>query len=344
MSQSTLNNCRIAGISTCVPDKIFDNIKDTTQFPQTDVKKIVSLAGIAKRRVAGGNICSSDLCYESAVDLIDKLGWERDSIDGLIFVTQTPDHFLPSTSCILHKRLELSENCAAFDIGLGCSGYPYGLWMASMMINSGHHRVLLLHGETPSRFTQENDRSTFLLFGDAGSATAVEKDDNASNPWCFSLHTDGSGYEDLLIKAGGFRNPASDDPDDFCLTMNGTNLFNFTIKRTPSLIQEILTLSGSNSSDIDYFIFHQSNRYIIKHLMKKCGLKEEQVPLILNEFGNTGGPSVPLTITLSVDQGKTPSPQSLVLLGYGVGLSWGAAKIQLDRDVVLSHSELAVDT
>ena len=174
MSQSTLEHCRVAGIGTCVPSRFVDNVADTEQFPEDAVRKVVSLAGVAQRRVADESMCSSDLCYQAAADVLEKLDWERDSIDGLIFVTQTPDYFLPSTSCMLHERLGLSSECAAFDVGQGCSGYPYGLWLAAMMINSGHERVLLLHGETPSRFTSAHDRATGLLFGDAGSATAAE--------------------------------------------------------------------------------------------------------------------------------------------------------------------------
>jgi len=321
---------------------VFDNLKDASGFDQIELKKVISLAGVAKRHISDGQICSSDLCYKAAQDLITKLGWEKDSIDGLIFVTQTPDYFLPSTSCMLHKRLELSDKCAAFDIGLGCSGYPYGLWMAAMMVNSGHKRVLLLHGETPSVFTSPDDRATFLLFGDAGTATAVEQAES-ERPWYFTMQTDGQGYADLIIPAGGFRDRFNPDTREHHLYMNGSNLFNFTIQRVPPLISDTLQQANKTVEDIDYFAFHQSNRFIMKHLMKKCGLTEAQVPVILDEFGNSGGPSVALAITQGVCSTPINTDVSIMLLGYGVGLSWSAGLVQLDIKSVITHSELSIE-
>ncbi len=321
---------------------MFDNLKDATDFEQAELKKVISLAGVSRRHVSDGRICSSDLCYKAAEQLIVRLGWEKDSIDGLIFVTQTPDYFLPSTSCMLHKRLGLSDNCAAFDIGLGCSGYPYGVWMAAMMLNSGHQRVLMLHGETPSVFTSPDDRATFLLFGDAGTATAVEKT-GSDNPWYFTLQTDGKGYADLIIPAGGFRDRFNTDSREHHLYMNGSNLFNFTIQRVPPLITDTLALANRAVEDIDFFAFHQSNRFIMKHLMKKCGLAETQVPLVLDNFGNSGGPSVALAITRGVCKTPLDAAVSVMLLGYGVGLSWSAGLVQLDADSVMAHTELSTE-
>jgi len=342
LSQSALGNCRIAGISTCVPERVFDNLKDATGFNEIELKKIISLAGVAKRHISDDRMCGSDLCYKAAEDLIAKTGWEKDSIDGLIFVTQTPDYFLPSTSCMLHNRLGLSDKCAAFDVGLGCSGYPYGMWMAAMMLNSGHKRVLLLHGETPSVFTSPDDRGAFLLFGDAGAATAVEYVESES-PWYFTLQTDGRGYADLIIPAGGFRDRFNTDKREHHLYMNGSNLFNFTIQRVPPLISDTLEMASRAVEDIDYFVFLQSNRFILKHLMKKCGLSESQVPIILDNFGNTGGPSIPLAITQGSCKTPINTEVSIMLLGFGVGLSWSAGLVQLDADAVISHSELSTE-
>lgn len=337
MSQSEIRNCRVAGISSCSPSKIYNNREDSTQFAKIDVEKVVSLAGIVERHICDDSTCSSDLCYKSAEDIIEKLGWDKDTIDGLIFITQSPDYFLPSTSCVLHERLGLPDNCAAFDIGLGCSGYPYGIWMAAMMLNSSHKRILVLHGETPSHFTSPDDKVTFLLFGDAGSATALEYDENKNAPWHFTFGTDGKGFEDLIIYSGGFRKRFDENKRQHYLYMKGTNLFNFTIKKIPSLIQDTLNISDKKIEDIDYFIFHQSNKYMMKHLLKKCGIKEAQAPIILDRFGNTGGPSVPLTITQTLNNKLIDKPVSLMLLGYGVGLSWSAALLELDKHAIISH-------
>src|SRR5512143_1285166 len=172
MAFTKIKGTRIAAVVTCVPEQRFDNLKDTTGFTQDEVRKVVAMAGVNARRVAGDSICSSDLCLKAADTVLASLKWEPSSIDALIMVTQSPDYFLPSTACVAHKRLGLADSCAAFDVGLGCSGYPYGLWLAGMMLNGGgFRRVLLLHGETPSRFADRSDRAVSLLFGDAGSAT-----------------------------------------------------------------------------------------------------------------------------------------------------------------------------
>ena len=333
---------RIAAIGTCVPSYRFDNVADTTEFSPTEVRKVVAMAGIQTRRLADESICSSDLCLAAANRVLDTLGWERDSIGVLIMVTQSPDYFLPSTSCVLHKELRLSDECAAFDVGLGCSGYPYGLWLASMMLNSGGiQRVLLMHGETPSRFSDKSDRSVSLLFGDTGSVTALEAvESEKSEDWFFKLHTDGSGYEDMIIEGGGFRNRFCENPQKNSVRMNGASIFNFTIKRVPALIRDTHAMSQTGIEDVDYYIFHQSNQFIIKHLMKKLKLPDEKVPMTLKEFGNTGGASIPLTITQGGLKRSADRSLRLMLLGYGVGLSWGSALVELPPDAILEHVEL----
>jgi 3-oxoacyl-[acyl-carrier-protein] synthase III len=343
MATTHIRGARIAAVGTCVPSRRFDNITETSEFPKDDVKKVVAMAGIAARRVGGDSICSSDLCLEATEKVLDSLAWERDSIDALIMVTQSPDYFLPSTSCVIHKHLGLSDDCATFDVGLGCSGYPYGLWLAAMMLRSGGlKRVLVLHGETPSRFSDKSDRSVALLFGDSGSATALEAvEPGISEDWFFKLHTDGSGYKDMIIEGGGFRNRFCEDPKKYFVKMNGANVFHFTIKRVPSLIKDTLNLAKIDAEDVDYFIFHQSNQFIIKHLLKKMNLPSKKAPMTLKEFGNTGGASIPLTIT----QGGLNWPDNrslkMMLLGYGVGLSWGSALIELEPDVIIEHVELS---
>jgi 3-oxoacyl-[acyl-carrier-protein] synthase III len=334
---------KIAAISTCVPWRRFDNVAETKQFSEDEVKKVVAMAGVKARRLADNSICSSDLCVVAAEKAIASLAWERDSIGALIMVTQSPDYLLPSTSCVIHKRLGLVDECAAFDVGLGCSGYPYGLWLGAMMISTGGiQRVLVLHGETPSRFSDESDRSVSLLFGDTGSATALEATDYpGSQNWFFKLHTDGSGFEDMIIEAGGFRKRFSEDPGKYCVRMNGASIFNFTIKRVPSLIRDTLELSKVGPDEIDYYIFHQSNQFIIKHITRKMKIPDEKAPMTLGEFGNTGGASIPLTMTMGGLARPEDRPLRMMLLGYGVGLSWGSALIDLGPDALLGHCELA---
>lgn len=329
----------IRGIVTCVPPRRFDNLTEATAFPQDEVEKVVRMAGVKTRHVATDAICSTDLCVAAAKRLLTRLEWDPSSVDALIFVTQTPDYFLPSSCCVVHHALGLSDACASFDVGLGCSGYPYGMWLASSMLsNPGVRRVLLLHGETPTRFAHSTDRAVALLFGDAGSATAIEVDPGSGRPdWWFAMHTDGTGLRDLMIPGGGYRERFPADPLRHFVSMDGANVFAFTIKRIPAVIEETLTASGVALDDVDYFILHQSNQFIMKHLMKKAQLKDSKVPMVIGEFGSAGGPSVPLAITRGRLQRPADRALRLLQVGYGVGLSWGSALVDLAPEAVLDH-------
>ncbi len=340
MATSRLNGVKLKGVSTCVPEHVFDTLRDSKDFDPKELKKVVSMVGVKQRRIADEKTCASDLCLRSAQTLIDELDWDIATIDALIMVTQSPDYFLPSTSCLIHRDLKLSESCATFDVGLGCSGYPYGLWLASMMIQTGSaRRVLVLHGETPSRFTHPLDRSTALLFGDAGSATALEAEGDEN--WGFSLHTDGKGFADLIIPGRGFRDPQPESDRDNYLHMNGTNLFNFTIKKVPGMIDDILELMNMATDDIGAFIFHQSNQFMMRHIAGKYGLPVEKTPIILDKYGNSGGASVPLTMSLFFRDNPVTVEQHVMLLGYGVGLSWGAALVCIHPETIFLHSDFA---
>jgi 3-oxoacyl-[acyl-carrier-protein] synthase III len=337
LSQSRIQGVRIAGVATCVPPRSVDNLDFGKDFGVDEVRKVVSMAGVKHRPVVDVGVTATDLCFEAAAGLIERLGWARESITGLILVTQSPDYVLPSSACMAHRWLGLSDQCAAFDMGQGCSGYPYGLYIASTMLKAGgHQRILMLNGDTPSRFTSPDDHATSLLFSDAGSATALElaPDDT---PSFFSLHTDGGGSDSLIIRGGAFRDRHPADPRDNFVRMDGAAVFNFTLKRVPPLIRDTLAFAQQSVTDVDWFLFHQSNRFIMKHLAKKCGLPEERAPIFLENFGNCGGPSVALALTQALI-GRKPQAANVMMLGYGVGLSWGAALARLDSDVLLQHT------
>jgi 3-oxoacyl-[acyl-carrier-protein] synthase-3 len=337
MSLARVNNFKVAGVATCVPAQVVDNHDFGAKFKPEEVRKVVAMAGIRHRRVVADGTTSADLCFEAAEQLLQRLGWERESITGLIMTTQSPDYFFPPTSCVLHKWLGLSTNCAAFDLGLGCSGYPYGLYLAGAMLAAGgQQRILLLHGETASKFTSPDDHATTLLFGDAGSATALECD-ACAGPAHFALHTDGQGFEGLILRGGGFRDPHPVDERDNFVRMDGAGIFNFTIKRVPSLIQEVLDYAQVAVGSVDWYVLHQSNRFIMKHLATKSGIPEERLPIVLDSFGNTGGVSVPLALTQAVPAERT-APVSVMLVGYGVGLSWSAALLRLEQSAPLLHA------
>ena len=339
MPVTTTSAAIIRGITSSVPARLFDNLTDSSAFAPDEVQKVVRMAGVKSRHLADDSVCSSDLCLAAARDLLQSLQWEPESIDALVLVTQSPDYFLPSTSCLIHRDLGLSHGCAAFDVGLGCSGYPYGLWLASMMLEKkGFRRALVLHGETPARFADRSDRSVALLFGDAGSATALETTgDGGDGTWWFSLCTDGSGWKDLIIEGGGFRDRFPADPKKHFVSMNGANVFNFAITRVPTLINETLGAAGMEKSAVDYFIFHQSNRFIMRHIANKAGIAEDKMPMTIAEHGSTGGPSIPLTLTRGNLSRPADRSLKMLLLGYGVGLSWGSALVDLPPGAVMNH-------
>ncbi len=343
MSRHTIPGFRIAGVSTCLPGEVTDNLDPSNGFDPEEIRKVVQMAGVRQRRVAKDGTTATDLSFNAAEALLERLGWARDSITGLVFVTQSPDYFLPSSACLLHQWLGLPDSCAAFDVGLGCSGYPYGLYLAATMLRAGgHQRILMLHGETPSRFVDPSDHATTLLFSDCGSATAVEACEGEGNVGHFCLHTDGTGHAGLIIRGGAFRDRRPADPRDLALRMDGAGIFNFTIKRVPPLIRDTLDQGSCAVGDVDAYLFHQSNRFIIKHLMKKCGLPEDRVPITLEDCGNCGGPSVAVALTrhIAADRDKRVK---LMMLGYGVGLSWASALVDLDPDAPLLHVDY-VDT
>lgn len=342
MSFSRIDGFRIAGVSTCVPPTRVDNLDLGERYGAEDVRKVVSMAGVRHRHVVGDELTAVDLCTEAARRLLDRLGWAPESITGLIMVTQSPDHFLPSSACVVHAKLGLPVECAAFDMGLGCSGYPYGLYIAATMLKAGgQQRILMLHGETPSRFVHPDDHATTLLFGDAGSATAIEAASPGGEAASFGLFTDGSGADGLIIRGGAFRDRNPADPRDLCVRMDGAGIFNFTIKRVPPLVNDTLAFAGLTVPDVDAYVFHQSNRFIMKHLMKKCGLPEDRVPFTIEDTGNCGGPSVAVTLTRSLAERGRDRPLRLMLLGYGVGLSWSSAVVTLPPDAVLLHGVCA---
>lgn len=336
-----MDGVRVAGVSTCVPARVIDNLEFGARYGGTEVRKVVSMAGVRARRVVDPGVTATDLCFEAASRLLGQLGWSPDSITGLILVTQSPDYFSPSSSCMVHKWLGLKDTCATFDVGLGCSGYPYGLYLASTMLKAGgQQRILMLTGDTPSLFTDPDDHATALLFGDVGTATALELDNDAA-PGYYALYTDGRGYDALIVRGGGYRNRFPADPRDLFLSMDGAGVFAFTIERVPPLIVGTLEFASLQSSDIDCYFFHQSNQFMMRHLAKKCGLPEDRVPLILDRYGNVGGASVALAITQGMQ--RPAGDVRGMMVGYGVGLSWGAAVVTLDRNAVLAHADYTGD-
>ena len=343
--KTSFENISIKGIVSCFPKERVENASLYATFGETEVKKMSKMTGIQSRPVTDENTCTSDLCHCAAEKLLASLQISPDSIDALIFISQTPDYILPPTSHILQARLGLSTDAAVFDVNLGCSGYTYGLWLASSLLQGQINRVLLLVGDTCSKFTSDQDRSTFPLFGDAAAATLVEKDTDAG-PAHFVLGSDGAGAENLIIKAGGFRDsrrgPALERIEgadgnwrrDDELFMNGQEVFTFTLKRVSPLVDQLLEYSGDDVDKVDHFVFHQANEFMLKHLANKAGIPAEKMPLTMENFGNTSSASIPLTICQKLKDSFTNDKPKLAMFGFGVGLSWGAAIIHSPVEVI----------
>lgn len=348
MSLMTFENVEIKGISAIVPKMIIDNTNYANIFTAKEIENTIKTTGIAARRFASKDVCSSDLCFEAAEKLIKDMNIERDSIDLLIFLSQTPDYHQPATAPSLQHRLKLSKQCASFDINLACSGYIYGLSTAfSYASQIGIDNVLLLVGETLSKIISKDDKATSLLFGDAGSATLIGKS-KKKTPSYFSLNSDGSGSEVLKILGGGYRNRSSEDTiklkkfedgsvrSDEHLFMDGMEVFNFTMREVPKDIKRILQHAENTLEDIDYIVFHQANKFMTDFFAKKLKYPIQKVPYSLQKFGNTSAVSIPLTIVSELKDRLYENNLKLVMTGYGGGLSWGTALINM-KDVFISE-------
>jgi 3-oxoacyl-[acyl-carrier-protein] synthase-3 len=351
MATFSVNSISIKGISCCVPKNMERNI-DLDILTQEEIQKFVEATGVEERRIATKEICTSDLCCEAAEKLINDLNWQKEEIEILVFVSQTADYILPVSAAILQDRLGLSTNCIAFDVPLGCSGYVYGISIiAAMMKATGLKKGLLLAGDTSSKLLSKTDKSTVPLFGDGGSATAFEFDENADD-LLFDLGTDGSGYKTIMINDGGSRNRINADSllyqtispgieRNACqLVLDGMDVFSFGISQAPKTVNKLIEKFELDKESINHFVFHQANLMMNKMIVKKLKLAVEKVPYSLKEFGNTSSATIPLTIVAELKNDLTNTTKDLILCGFGVGLSWGTAKIRLQNAVISDLIEI----
>lgn len=336
MVKAVMDGVRYAGFMGCVPKARHSFLDDPAPFTREEAQKLAQATGVRERRIAPPSICASDLAGAAADALLDRLGWEPGSVEILIFVSQDADYNLPATACLLQKRLGLPVSAACFDVGLGCSGFVYGSWIAARLLaGSTARRALVLTGDINTRYLKPGDRATMPLFGDAGAAAALERDDTAP-PMHAVFGTDGSGASHIHIKAGGRRNPlvpglVHRSPEeeealfaDSRLHMNGTEVFAFTLRSVPGLVREALDFAGCTTADVDLCVMHQANAFILEHLRKKTGIPPERFVVDMADFGNTSSASIPLTIGHRLGDALAAGSRRLLLAGFGVGWSWGA--------------------
>ena len=330
-------NIGIEAVSACVPKNVRSNNELIKLLGEKELNKIVKNIGIKEMRHVTSGVTPSDLCYEAALELLNNELIDKSEIDLVLFLSQNGDFKIPATSPSLQHRLGLSTSTGCIDLNLACSGYVYALSTAYAYANlKTVNKVLLLVGETFSKDISELDKVNAPLYGDAGTATLISKGDYGKSE--FNLYSDGSGFDAINIKAGGARHPANAESIKLRemengnfrtlhqIYMDGVDVFNFTLKVVPSSIKEALIKSNNSIEDIDVFLFHQANKFMIDFFRKKLKIPEEKVPISLDEFGNVSSATIPLTIVTRLN-GKLNTRNRLLLSGFGAGLSWATAII-----------------
>ena len=344
MAIITFHGVGIKAMSACVPRDVVYNKDLGYLIPEEEIEKTINNIGVVERRISADGVTASDLCYKAALQLMEDNDIDPGSIDVLLFMSQTPDYRIPATSCLLQHRLGLPKETLCFDISLGCSGYLYALSTAFAYASmQGVNRVLLLDGETFSKIVNRRDKVDWPLYGDAGTATLIEKGEYGNAT--FMLYTDGSGKDALKIHAG-MRNPITPESciereqeegnirSDLEVFMDGMDVFNFAISKVPKSIKLLLKETEKTIDDVDYLVFHQANLFMMDFFVKKLKADPARVPYCIGKYGNTSSTSVPLTIASEL-AGKLSGTHTVVLSAFGAGLSWGAAMLQM-RDCKVS--------
>ena len=311
---------QIQGISYYLPEDTLTNAELSTLFDWSD-RKIFDKIGIETRHIARDDEYVSDLAEKAALKLFDEYAIERSSIDFILLATQSPDYLLPTTACVLQHRLGLSKHCGAVDFNLGCSAYVYGLAFAKSLIQTEiASNILLIASETYSKHLHPEDKSTRTIFGDGAAATLIGKGSSIGE---FTLNTDGSGYDHLIIPASGMKLDASSNDKDRYLYMNGPEIFNFTLRELPEAVKKTLEKNKLKMEDIDLFVFHQANKFILDHLRRILKIPEERFYSNMKETGNTVSATIPIALKLAEIDGRLKKGNTVLLAGFGVGLSWG---------------------
>jgi 3-oxoacyl-[acyl-carrier-protein] synthase III len=350
--RSVFKKAIIKGISAAIPKNEFDLRSLGEIYGDDEVKKIIASTGIEKVRVAAEGQCTSDLCVAAVEELFKRLEINPVTIDGIVFISQTPDYKMPATSVLLQHRLGIPTTAAAFDINYGCSGFVYGLFQASMLIEAaGCKRILVCVGDTSTRLVHPKDRSVRMVFGDGASAILLEKGESTTSH--FILKTDGSGANHLIIPAGGSRMPIGSEtsiPNEAedgnirsneNLKMNGLEIMSFALREVPKIIDELLELTGWKKEEVGTYALHQANNFMLEYLRKKMKLTKNSVPIAVTTVGNTGPASIPLMLSIKYRELLERNQlNKVVCCGFGIGLSWAASAIDLSSTIILDPIEV----
>lgn len=348
MAYWEIKNVALRGVTGTVPNNPVKS-SEFDFFTQEDAELFDNTVGIKNRYLASDDVCASDLCYDAAERMIAGLGWDKESIDVLVFASVTGDYKTPPTSGILQERLGLPTSTFVVDLPMGCCGTLYAITVAGNLLSSGTaKRALLLIGDTASRMGSPKDKSRVPLFGDAGMAMALEYDTTAEKI-VIEMSTLGSGYQALMTPHGGYRHPITQEEsfeyEDFGngiirapkdALINGMDVFSFAITRPPISVKKMLEQQGlDKDKDVDYFLIHQANKLIVDRIVKKLKLPLEKVPYDLQEFGNLGGASIPMLMTYNLGEELQLRPLTLICSAFGLGLTWGTMVLKTQKMIVL---------
>jgi 3-oxoacyl-[acyl-carrier-protein] synthase-3 len=330
----------ISAIEYELPAGVLTNADLCEDFPDWAPEKIAEKTGIETRHIVADDETAADLAVRAAQKLFARRAIDPATIDFIILCTQSPDYFLPTSACLIQARLGIPTTAGAFDFNLGCSGFVYGLGLCKGLIETGQaSRVLLLTADTYSKFMNRRDRSVRTIFGDAAAATLVEAQETPEAIGPFDYGTDGRGAENLIVRTGGLRALKRGGGEEECddagnwrstddLFMNGPEIFNFTLKSVPRTVQALLEKAGRSIDDVDAFVFHQANRYMLEHLRKKLKLDVAKFVIEMEHCGNTVSSTIPIALVHAVEHGQVRPGQLVMLVGFGVGYSWASCLIR----------------
>lgn len=339
--KTIINGVQVHSVGAWLPPNVFELRELGSLYGIAEVENIIKTTGVERVRVAPSEMTSSDMCLKAAERLLEHQNFDKDPIDGLVFVSQTTDWILPATSISLQNRLGLSKDTVCIDIHYGCSGYIYGLFQAASWINCGACKnVLVLAGDTTSRMINEHDKSLRLVFGDCGTATIVSKGDGCLG---FNIQSDGSGFDKLIVPAGGFRLSKSEETSVLewdedkngrtknDLYMDGMAILKFAITKVPPQIKGLVEEMGWEMEEVGLYGLHQANEFMVNYIGKKLKVDTSLVPVNVKNYGNTGPATLPLLLSDLCSEKHNFKLDKVIMSGFGVGLSWGSVAVDLSE-------------
>ena len=337
MSQLTINNVRIAGMSACVPSTVEENLTLPIYKDESEAHKVIASTGIERHHKVEPGTTASDLTVKAVEALLDNMGWEPQDIDCFAYVCTSRDYIAPQTACILQDRLKLRSDCCVFDLPFGCSGWVYGMSIVGSLMSHGtFKRAILVAAETNTQNRNPRDTAVRPLFGDAATATALEYDSERSRPMNFMYGVDGSGFDAVWAPYGGMRNPVTHEALEekevapgvyrrgIDMIVNGMDVFGFAIKQPPRSLKELIETFHIDVESVDLLLLHQANKFIDEKIRKAVKISAEKTPYCLEEYGNVTSASIPLTMVAQCREQLSGDDKHCVACGFGVGLAWAS--------------------